>query len=96
MCPDSLAEHLCARTPAIDIIVVLNNRWCVVNDSFQWILAARRGRPSAKASRWRGEHFCRQRTSPKRRIREHCGDVDPSALSIIEALPEWHFELGDK
>ena len=71
-------------------LVQLNDRWRVIDETLQWILQVRRGRPSAKASGWRGEHYCRQRTSLLRCIREYCGDVDTAAIAIIEALRDWH------
>lgn len=74
------------------LVVQLNDRWRVVDETIQWILEVRKGRPSAKATGWRGEHFCRQRTSLLRCIREYCGDVDPKALAVIEALPDWHVD----
>lgn len=74
------------------LVTQINNRWQVIDDPIQWILEVRKGRPSPKASGWRGEHFCRQRTSLLRCIREHCGDVDPTALAVIEALPDWHVD----
>lgn len=74
------------------MVAQLNDHWRVTDDPIQCILQVRKGRPSAKASGWRGEHFCRQRTSLLRCIREHCGKVDPTSLAVIEALPDWHVD----
>ena len=72
------------------LVVQLNDRWRVIDEPIQWILQVRKGRPSTRSSGWRGEHFCRQRTSLLRCIREYCGDVDPAAVATIDVLPDWH------
>jgi len=73
-----------------EVIVTLNGRWRVTNDPLQWILEVRRGRSRAKASGWSGRRFHRQRTALMRSIRELCGEVDPTALAVLEILPERH------
>ena len=85
-----------AAEPIARALVQLNDRWRVIDDPLQWILQIRRGRPSAKASGWRGEHYCRQRTSLLRCIREYCGEVDPAAIAILRALPDWHPDRDKK
>ena len=74
------------------VIAILSDRWRVIDDPLQWILQVRRGHPSQKASGWRTQHYCRQRTTLLRLIHEICGEVDPAALAIIEALPHLHHD----
>ena len=77
------------------LLMVLNDRWRVVDDPLQWILQyrARNVAASAKSKKtkaWVGKRFCRTRAALKRDIRECCGDVDLVALAIIDTWPEWH------
>ena len=77
-------------SPTVEVVAVLNDRWRVLDDKLQWLLQVRKGRPTAKSSGCRNRFFCTQRPALLRCIREHCGDVDPDALSVIEALPDRH------
>ncbi len=77
-------------------VAVLNDRWRVVDDPVQWLLQRRERTASEKSSGWAGEHFCRQRRSLLRDIRENCGEVDPAALAVIEALPDRHPDRDTK
>jgi hypothetical protein len=76
-------------------LVQLNDRWRVIDDSKQWILQYRRnyrGRSdgSEDPRSWEGKRFCRTRNALLRDIRENCGEVDPAAVAILVALPDWH------
>ena len=77
------------------LVVQLNDRWRVIDESIQWILQYRRrkvcaGAKSSKNKAWEGRRFCRTRPALLRDIRENCGEVDPDALATIEELPDWH------
>ena len=77
------------------LVVQLNDRWRIVDDPLQWIVQYRRnnrGRSdgSEDPRSWEGRRFCRTHTALLRDIRENCGEVDPAAVAIIEALPDWH------
>jgi hypothetical protein len=75
---------------ALSVTAQLNDRWRVVHDLLQWILEVRQGRKTGKATGWRGMRFCQWRRTLIRDIGELCGDVDATAMVIIEALPERH------
>ena len=82
-------------------VVVLNNRWRIVDDDLQWILQYRRrnrGRSdgSEDSRSWEGKRFCRTRTTLLRDIRENCAEVDPAAVEIVEALPYLHPDRDKK
>lgn len=66
---------------------VLNDRWRVIvcKDAIQWILQQRR----RDTPIWDGASYCTTRQGLLRCIREKVkGDIDPSALAALEALPE--------
>ena len=66
---------------------VLNDRWRVIvcKDAIQWILQQRR----RDTPKWDGASYCTTRQGLLRCIREKVkGDIDPSALAALEALPE--------
>ena len=97
-CVTEVSAHKAHPDP--NVLAALNERWRVVVDPLQWIVQYRRnnrGRSggSEDPRSWEGRSFCRTRTALLRCIGEYCGEVDPSALSIIKALPEWHVELGN-
>ena len=73
-----------------NVLVVLNERWRVVDDPIQWILQVRKGRETARASGWRSRNFCVSRTGLRRSIGELCGEVDPVAVfqSVLDAFAE--------
>ena len=73
-----------------NVLVVLNERWRVVDDPMQWILQVRKGRETARASGWRSRSFCVSRTGLCRSICELCGEVDPVAVAFVETWPEQH------
>ena len=74
-------------------MINFNDRWRVrLNDSAQWILEYRAGRPAGAGDGWRGKSYCTQRGTLLRDIRERIidegGEVGPEALRQVEALPE--------
>lgn len=77
-----------------EVIAVLNDRWRVVDDPLQWILEVRKGRSRSRATGWTGRRFHCQRTALIRSIRELCGEVDPAALAVLDALPQRHPSCG--
>ena len=70
--------------------VHLNDRWRVTYDPLQWILEHRSRHPTARDNGFRGRSFCTTRDNLLECILEHCGEVDPSAMEIIRALPPRH------
>ncbi len=80
-----------AATPAaVDFPIILNDRWRVVDDPLQWILAVRQRANSKSGSEYRHRSFCASRSGLTRCISEYCGDVDPDALAQISFLPDLH------
>jgi hypothetical protein len=69
----------------------LNKNWRVVCDPLQWILQQRKGNPRKKNSGWRDRSFCRTREGLLRSVRDYCGDIDPAAFAMVDALPD-HYE----
>ena len=68
----------------------LNDRWRVISEDIQWVLQKRDGKAIAKSSGWKGRSFCTKRVTLLRDISEKCGVVNPAALDIVKALPEYH------
>ena len=91
-CAPQLDVDLSAvATPAtVTFPIVLNDRWCVVDDPLQWILAVRQRANSKSGSEYRHRSFCASRSGLTRCISEYCGDVDPDALARIDLLPDLH------
>src|SRR6476646_9362545 len=90
---------LCARPspfsspsalPSNRLLAQLNANWRVVDDSLQWILQRKRGKPRKKNSGWQDRSFCTTREGLLRCVRETCGEVDDEALAHLRALPEFH------
>ena len=78
------------------LVAVLNVKWRVSDDEdLQWVLQRARARKEAGGAAsdvggvsWDGNAYCNTRSALIRNIKERCGDVDPDALAIIEALPD--------
>ena len=70
--------------------ILLNDLWRVTYDPLQWILAVRQGVGPSGKPRWRDRAFTTTLPVLKRDIRRLCGDTDPAAMRIIDALPERH------
>jgi hypothetical protein len=49
-----------------------------------------RGNPRSKNSGWRSRSFCPTKDALLRCVREYCGEVEPSALAQLTALPDHH------
>ena len=83
------------RYPAV---AVLNQRHRVIRcrAGIQWILQRRNvpagtggNRPEGHStSDWRGRSYCRTREALIRCCHEHAGEIAPSAVAALEALPE--------
>lgn len=71
------------------VVAVLNDRWRVIacRDGIQWILQFRAGQRHGGA-RFDNRSFCHTREALIRVCREHAGDISPSAMSALRALPE--------
>jgi len=87
------------RSPLL--VIQLNDHWRIVDHPLQWIVQYRRryrGRSdgSEDPRSWEGTSFCRTRPALLRCIREDCGEVDPAAVAVIEALPDWHPDRDKK
>ncbi len=71
-----------------DALVQLNANWRVADDPPQWALQSRDGPQREKASGWAGRKFIRNRDHLLQRIDELCGEVDPTAIEIIQSWPD--------
>ena len=76
--------------PSNRLLAQLNANWRVVDDSLQWILQRKRGKPRKKNSGWQDRSFCTTREGLERCIRDYCGEVDASVLARLGALPTDH------
>ena len=75
--------------PSRAVVAVLNEDRRVIDDSLQWILQKRHGRPTSKSSGWRGRSYCTSRKSLLASVEKWCKPpVDPNALRILQALPD--------
>ena len=65
----------------------LNGRWRVTADGqLQWLLQQRR---LEQTTVWISRSWCRTRKGLLRCVREHCGEIDPVAQAILQALPDY-------
>lgn len=71
-------------------VAQLNDEWRVVvcRSAVQWILQ-RNGGYRHGAARWTPVGFYRSRQGLIAAVRVRCGQVDPDAAEIIDALPAW-------
>jgi hypothetical protein len=76
--------------PSNRLIAQLNPNWRVVDDPLQWILQRKQGNPRKKNSGWQDRSFCTTREGLLRCIRDYCGDVEPTCLAGVTALPSYH------
>ena len=74
--------------PSNRLVAQLNATWRVVDDPLQWRLQRKKGNPRTKNSGWRDRSFCTTREGLLRCVREYCGNVEPTALAKVTALPE--------
>lgn len=74
--------------------IILNSRWCVIDDPLQWILAVRQRENSNSGNEYGHRSFCASRSGLLRCIDEYIvrrgAVVDPDALEAINRLPEMH------
>jgi hypothetical protein len=70
------------------VVVRLNAKWRIVEcrAGIQWILQRRN---SVDEGSWSSRSFCRTSEAIKRLARQHAGAIEPEALAILDALPEW-------
>lgn len=78
-----------------DIPIRLNDRWRVVDEQLQWVLQYRAGTIShsdevKNSKAWSSKHFCRTADTLKRRILKCCGEVDQTALAVVDTLQAQH------
>jgi hypothetical protein len=73
------------------VVAVLNHKWRVIEcrDGIQWILQFRDRLQARATGTWQGRSYCRTSQALIRYTREHAGAVDPAAMAILAALPEW-------
>jgi hypothetical protein len=72
----------------LDVVVQLKDRWRVIvcRHGIQWIVQHREKGTARRP--WRGRHYCTTRKALVRLCGSSCGDVDPAAVAVLEALPE--------
>jgi hypothetical protein len=77
------------------VVARLNGSWRVIacKDGIQWILQRRRGERRGGA-RFDSRSYCRTREALIRVCREHAGEISPSAMAVLEALPRM-IGIGD-
>jgi hypothetical protein len=80
--------------PSNRLIAQLNENWRVVDDSLQWILQRRKGRPRAKNSGWQNRAYFSTWEGLVRRIRACCGEIDADAFAELRGLPDNHSDNG--
>ncbi|WP_146198917.1 hypothetical protein [Falsochrobactrum shanghaiense] len=71
------------------VIAVLNDRWRVTacRDGIQWILQYRAGERNGQ-SRYDSRSYCRTKEALIRVCRTHAGDISPTAMTVLNNLPE--------
>ena len=72
------------------VVALLNTGWRVIEcrDGIQWILQRLAGKRHGQP-RWEGRCYCRTRDGLAARVRELAGELDATALAILEGLPDW-------
>jgi hypothetical protein len=70
--------------------IKLNDRWRVIvcRDGIQWILQHRNRAETVSTNDWRGRSYFRTKEALIRSCDRFCGLIDPSAIAVLEALPE--------
>jgi hypothetical protein len=72
-----------------NLVAQLNERWRIIDDGKQWVLARLDDRWG-----WVARTHCRTRAALERCAGLYAGDVDPGARAILAALPG-HIDWGD-
>jgi hypothetical protein len=72
------------------IVAQLNDRWRVIacKDGIQWVLQVGKPTKTGPSKDWRGREYFRRRKSLICACATSAGPIDPSALAILQALPE--------
>jgi len=72
------------------IVARLNADWRVIvcAAGIQWVLQRGYAARNHGEVRWRSRSFCRTSEALIRCAREHAGEIEPTALAILAALPE--------
>lgn len=72
------------------IVAQLSDGWRVIvcKTGIQWILQRRSSPKRPPTNDWRGRSYCRTSEALIRCAREHAGEIDPAAWTILDALPE--------
>lgn len=72
------------------IVARLNAGWRVIEcrDGIQWILQRLDGERHGRA-RWTGRSYCRTREALNRVCRDYAGEIDATARSPLNSLPDW-------
>ena len=70
------------------VVAVLNGRWRVIvcRDAIQRILQL--GKSNGHGTAWRGRSYCRSKSALMRVCAQHVGEIEPSAFTILNALPK--------
>jgi len=78
------------------VVVRLNKVWRVIccKDDIQWILQF--SKKSGHGTAWRGRSYSRRREPLIRLCAQHAGEISPTAMAILEALPAIYQAGGAK
>jgi hypothetical protein len=71
------------------VVARLNAGWRVIacRDGVQWILQRRGSPEKPRRDDWRGRSYCQTSEALIRCAREHAGEIEPTACTILAALP---------
>jgi hypothetical protein len=72
------------------VVVDLNPKWRVIEcrDRVQWILQYRIRPPGhPRNDNWCGRSYCQTSEALIRCVREHAGEIDPAACTVLAGLP---------
>ena len=83
-------QHHETAATYVGLIAQLNEQWRVIvcKDGIQWILQRRDAQRVGRV-RWTGASYHCEKKSLLRVSRALCGRIDPAAIAVLEALPEW-------
>jgi hypothetical protein len=72
------------------VVAHLSAGWRVIvcKAGIQWILQRRGSPKKPPADDWRGRSYCRTSEALIRCAREHAGEIDPAAWTVLAAFPE--------
>ncbi|MEX2650357.1 MAG: hypothetical protein WD673_15220 [Alphaproteobacteria bacterium] len=75
---------------AARLVIVLNDRWALLADPVQWVLARRNGRARARSTGYIARWFPTLKATLVRDLRENAIVATPEAEAFIAGLPERH------